>query len=225
MFAVRSATRANSPTPARAALVLTFPFSRQYSIDRPAPIPRRGGGWVDRGDPGMGAVNLVRRERSSHKHRPHVPGRTSRLSASRRPGSTPAAVSRGRSPDPDTDPVRRRSVTRGQSPRDEFADARTRRDPRATPSSPPHRPQRFEDVVGQDTSVQSLRNAIRLNRVTHAYLFAGTRGVGKTSIARSSPMPQLRARADLGAVQPVRHLQAISTATTVDGDRDRRRQQ
>lgn len=47
-----------------------------------------------------------------------------------------------------------------------------------------YRPQRFEDVVGQDHVVQSLRNAIRMNRVTHAYLFAGTRGVGKTSIAR-----------------------------------------
>jgi len=47
-----------------------------------------------------------------------------------------------------------------------------------------YRPQRFEDVVGQDHVVESLRNAIRLNRVTHAYLFSGTRGVGKTSIAR-----------------------------------------
>ena len=47
-----------------------------------------------------------------------------------------------------------------------------------------YRPQKFEDVVGQDHVVQSLRNAIRLHRVTHAYLFSGTRGVGKTSIAR-----------------------------------------
>jgi len=47
-----------------------------------------------------------------------------------------------------------------------------------------YRPQRFEEVVGQDHVVQALRNAIRLNRVTHAYLFSGTRGVGKTSIAR-----------------------------------------
>ncbi len=47
-----------------------------------------------------------------------------------------------------------------------------------------YRPQRFEDVVGQDHVVQALRNALRLNRVTHAYLFGGTRGVGKTSIAR-----------------------------------------
>ncbi|MEO6808124.1 MAG: DNA polymerase III subunit gamma/tau [Isosphaeraceae bacterium] len=47
-----------------------------------------------------------------------------------------------------------------------------------------YRPQRFEDVVGQDHVVQALRNAINLNRVTHAYLFSGTRGVGKTSMAR-----------------------------------------
>jgi DNA polymerase-3 subunit gamma/tau len=47
-----------------------------------------------------------------------------------------------------------------------------------------YRPQRFEDVVGQDHVVQALRNAIRMNRVTHAYLFSGTRGVGKTSMAR-----------------------------------------
>ncbi|MGE3818410.1 MAG: DNA polymerase III subunit gamma/tau [Isosphaeraceae bacterium] len=47
-----------------------------------------------------------------------------------------------------------------------------------------YRPQRFEEVVGQDHVVQSLRNAIRLNRVTHAYVFSGTRGVGKTSVAR-----------------------------------------
>ena len=66
-------------------------------------------------------------------------------------------------------------------------------DPSSTPADEPmaytvvarrYRPQRFEDVVGQDHVVQALRNAIRLNRVTHAYLFSGTRGVGKTSIAR-----------------------------------------
>jgi DNA polymerase-3 subunit gamma/tau len=47
-----------------------------------------------------------------------------------------------------------------------------------------YRPQRLEDVVGQDHVVRALRNAIRLNRVAQAYLFCGTRGVGKTSIAR-----------------------------------------
>jgi len=47
-----------------------------------------------------------------------------------------------------------------------------------------YRPQRFDDVVGQDHVVKALRNAIRMNRIAQAYLFCGTRGVGKTSIAR-----------------------------------------
>lgn len=47
-----------------------------------------------------------------------------------------------------------------------------------------YRPQSFEDVVGQDHVVRALRNAIRLNRIAQAYLFCGTRGVGKTSMAR-----------------------------------------
>jgi DNA polymerase III subunit gamma/tau len=47
-----------------------------------------------------------------------------------------------------------------------------------------YRPQRFEDVVGQDHVVRALRNAIRMNRIAQAYLFCGTRGVGKTSMAR-----------------------------------------
>jgi DNA polymerase III subunit gamma/tau len=47
-----------------------------------------------------------------------------------------------------------------------------------------YRPQRLEDMVGQDHVVRALRNAIRMNRIAQAYLFCGTRGVGKTSIAR-----------------------------------------
>lgn len=46
------------------------------------------------------------------------------------------------------------------------------------------RPQTFEDVVGQSHISQSLQNAILANRVAHAYLFTGARGVGKTSTAR-----------------------------------------
>ncbi len=46
------------------------------------------------------------------------------------------------------------------------------------------RPQAFGDVVGQEHISQALRNAIRANRVAHAYLFTGARGVGKTSSAR-----------------------------------------
>lgn len=46
------------------------------------------------------------------------------------------------------------------------------------------RPRQFQDVVGQDHVVQTLTNAIQMNRVAHAYLFVGPRGIGKTSIAR-----------------------------------------
>ena len=46
------------------------------------------------------------------------------------------------------------------------------------------RPRRFEDVVGQPHVVAALANALDQNRVHHAYLFTGTRGVGKTTLAR-----------------------------------------
>ena len=47
-----------------------------------------------------------------------------------------------------------------------------------------YRPQTFEDVVGQKVIVKTLCNAILNNKITHAYLFAGPRGTGKTSIAK-----------------------------------------
>lgn len=46
------------------------------------------------------------------------------------------------------------------------------------------RPQTFDDVVGQDHVVRTLKNAITRNRIAHAYLFVGPRGTGKTSTAR-----------------------------------------
>lgn len=42
----------------------------------------------------------------------------------------------------------------------------------------------FDDVVGQDAISQTLKNAIKTHRVAHAFLFTGTRGVGKTTMAR-----------------------------------------
>ncbi|MCZ6690439.1 MAG: DNA polymerase III subunit gamma/tau, partial [Planctomycetota bacterium] len=47
-----------------------------------------------------------------------------------------------------------------------------------------YRPQKFDEVVGQEPIVRTLVNAILQDRLAHAYLFAGPRGVGKTSIAR-----------------------------------------
>ena len=47
-----------------------------------------------------------------------------------------------------------------------------------------YRPQTFAELVGQGTVAQALQNAIATDRVGHAYLFTGARGVGKTSTAR-----------------------------------------
>src|SRR5438270_13070183 len=65
----------------------------------------------------------------------------------------------------------------------------------ATPSPPPppaeytvvarrYRPQQFAELIGQEPVARALVNALESNRVAHAYLFTGVRGVGKTSAAR-----------------------------------------
>lgn len=46
------------------------------------------------------------------------------------------------------------------------------------------RPQNFDDVIGQEHVTQTLRNAVKSDRIAHAYLLVGPRGIGKTSIAR-----------------------------------------
>jgi len=46
------------------------------------------------------------------------------------------------------------------------------------------RPQTFADVVGQEPVIRTLKNALQANRISHAYLFTGPRGVGKTTTAR-----------------------------------------
>ena len=47
-----------------------------------------------------------------------------------------------------------------------------------------YRPQTFEDILGQDEVVTTLKNSIESGNISHSYLFNGTRGTGKTSIAR-----------------------------------------
>ena len=47
-----------------------------------------------------------------------------------------------------------------------------------------YRPQNFEDLMGQEIMVQTLKNAFKTNRIAHAYILTGVRGIGKTTTAR-----------------------------------------
>ncbi|MDD2518328.1 MAG: AAA family ATPase, partial [Bacilli bacterium] len=47
-----------------------------------------------------------------------------------------------------------------------------------------YRPQTLEEVVGQKVIIKILKNEITNNKITHAYLFTGPRGTGKTSVAK-----------------------------------------
>lgn len=47
-----------------------------------------------------------------------------------------------------------------------------------------YRPRQFSEVIGQESAVTTLKNALRFDKVAHAYLFCGSRGVGKTTLAR-----------------------------------------
>ncbi len=46
------------------------------------------------------------------------------------------------------------------------------------------RPQNFDDLIGQEAVVRTIKNALSSEKIVHAYLFSGPRGVGKTSAAR-----------------------------------------
>src|ERR1041384_8128237 len=47
-----------------------------------------------------------------------------------------------------------------------------------------YRPQTFDDLIGQETMVQTLRNAFASGRIAHGFMLTGVRGVGKTTTAR-----------------------------------------
>ena len=47
-----------------------------------------------------------------------------------------------------------------------------------------YRPQTFDKVVGQEHITKTLENQVKNNKISHAYLFCGTRGTGKTSVAK-----------------------------------------
>ncbi len=80
-----------------------------------------------------------------------------------------------------------------------------------------HRPRTFEDVVGQEHIVRTLRNAIALDKVHHAYLFVGSRGTGKTSMAKllaCALNAQGGPRTDFSPDDPA--CQAIARGTSLD---------
>ena len=80
------------------------------------------------------------------------------------------------------------------------------------------RPRRWEEVVGQDHVVQTLRNAVASERIVHAYLFAGPRGTGKTPMARLLAKAVNCLDADL-ALRPCNrcdHCQAVNAGRFLD---------
>ena len=80
-----------------------------------------------------------------------------------------------------------------------------------------HRPRTFDSVVGQEHIVKTLRNAIELDKVHHAYLFVGSRGTGKTSMAKllaSALNAEGGPRADFDPDAPT--AQAIAAGTSLD---------
>jgi DNA polymerase-3 subunit gamma/tau len=79
------------------------------------------------------------------------------------------------------------------------------------------RPQVFEDVVGQRPITQTLQNAISQNRVAHAFLFTGARGVGKTSTARIlAKALNCEAGAQVNPCNQCRTCQEISSGSSMD---------
>jgi DNA polymerase-3 subunit gamma/tau len=79
------------------------------------------------------------------------------------------------------------------------------------------RPQRFDEVLGQDHVALALRNAVRDERIGHAYLFSGPRGTGKTSTARI--LGKALNCTELREVEPCGHCascQSVTAGTSFD---------
>lgn len=80
------------------------------------------------------------------------------------------------------------------------------------------RPETFQDVIGQEHIIRVLENQIKTNKVGHAYLFCGTRGTGKTTIARllAKGVNCLNENPEVRPCGSCIHCQAISDGTFVD---------
>lgn len=91
-----------------------------------------------------------------------------------------------------------------------------------------YRPQRFSDVLGQAPAVTTLKNAIRFNRIANAYLFCGSRGIGKTTLARlfakalncQALSPDLEPCNECGSCQEIRSGQSLDVIE-IDGASNR----
>ncbi len=83
-----------------------------------------------------------------------------------------------------------------------------------------YRPQSFEEVLGQDHVVDALRHAIEQRRISHAYLFCGTRGVGKTSLARIFAKCLNCLQADGPTTKPCQVCASCQAISQGDGDLD-----
>ncbi|MGB2850042.1 MAG: DNA polymerase III subunit gamma/tau, partial [Solirubrobacterales bacterium] len=85
-----------------------------------------------------------------------------------------------------------------------------------------HRPLSFDQVVGQEHVVRTLRNAIERDRVHHAYLFVGSRGTGKTSmakiLARSLNCVQGPTVTPCGECEPCRSIAAGTSLDVIEMD-------
>ncbi len=93
-----------------------------------------------------------------------------------------------------------------------------------------HRPRTFDDVVGQEHVVRTLRNAVDQGKIHHAYLFVGSRGTGKTSMAKilaaclncagtpEDPRPPGPTVAPCGRCDSCRSIQSASSLDVIEMD-------